>query len=151
MKFKESVVIDQPVDTVFSFATDLRNNGLWQTDIVVAEQTSDGPFGSGATYRCVNKFMGQRIETEGIITEFEPQKKCGFKFISGPIIGESSYIFEPISETTRFTATGDLNLNLLSIAKWIVSYFAKEQIRNDLKRLKQILENGYRNHRDQMC
>jgi hypothetical protein len=144
MKFKECVVIDQPVDTVFSFATDLRNNSLWQTDIIVAEQTSDGPFGRGATYRCVNKFMGQRIETEGIITDFEPKKKCGFKFISGPITGESSYFFEPISESTRFTASGDLNVNLLSIAKWIVSHFAKEQIRNDLWKLKKILENGYR-------
>ena len=144
MKFEESVIIEQPLDVVFSFATDLGNNYLWQTDILEVEQTSNGPFGLGATYRCVNTFMGKRIETEGVVARFEPESKCTFQFLSGPATGQSSYLFEYTDGGTKFTATGEINLNVLSIGKWIVNHFVKEQIRKDLKKLKQILENGYR-------
>jgi uncharacterized membrane protein len=143
MKFEESVVIEKPLDIVFSFATDLGNNHLWQTDVLEVEQTSDGPIGLGATYRCVNTFMGKRIETEGRVALFEPESKCTFQFLSGPVTGQSSYVFERIAGGTKFTATGEINLNVLSIGKWIVNHFVKEQIRNDLKKLKHILENGY--------
>ena len=143
MKFQESIDINQPVETVFSFTTEINNNHLWQTDILEAEQTSEGDFGLGATYRCANEFLGRRIETEGVVSEFEPEKKCTFKFLSGDVTGESSYIFEPSDAGTRFTTLGDLNINMFSLGKWIVSHFAKSQIKGDLKKLKQILENGY--------
>ena len=143
MKFKERVDIDQSIETVFSFTTEMNNNYLWQTDILEAKQTSEGDFGLGATYRCVNEFLGQRIETEGVISEYERERKCTFKFVSGDVTGESSYIFEPFGDGTRFTALGNLSFNLFSLAKWIVSHFAKAQIKDDLKKLKQILENGY--------
>jgi hypothetical protein len=142
MKFQETIDIEQPVETVFTFTTEIDNNHLWQTDILEAKQTSEGDFGLGATYRCVNEFLGRRIETEGVISEFEPEKKCTFKFLSGDVTGESTYIFEPSEGGTRFTTLGDLNMNLFSLGKWLISHFAKSQIKADLKRLKQILENG---------
>ena len=141
-KFKESVVIQQPVETVFTFVTDLNNNTQWQTDVLEVEQTSDGPFGPGATYRFVNKFLGKRIEAKGVVSEYEPERKCSFKFTSGSIAGESSFIFEPVSHGTKFTTTGELTLSLFRLIGWVVSRTAREQIKKDLQRLKQVLENG---------
>ena len=68
MKFENSVVISQPVAQVFEFVTDARNNAKWQTDILELEMTSETHFGLGAAYRCVNRFMGEHIESEGVIT-----------------------------------------------------------------------------------
>lgn len=69
MKFENSVVISQPVQQVFEFVADPRNNAKWQTDILELEMTSEIHFGLGAAYRCVNRFMGEHIESEGVITD----------------------------------------------------------------------------------
>jgi len=69
MKFENSVVISQPVAQVFEFVTNPRNNAKWQTDILELEMTSGNHLGLGAAYRCVNRFMGKHIESEGVITD----------------------------------------------------------------------------------
>jgi len=69
MKFENSVIISQPVEQVFEFVTNVRNNTKWQTDILELEMTSENHFGIGATYRCLNRFMGKHIESEGVITD----------------------------------------------------------------------------------
>ena len=75
MKFENSVVISQSVQQVFEFVTDPRNNAKWQTDILELEMTSEIHFGLGAAYRCVNRFMGEHIESEGVITDKKGRAK----------------------------------------------------------------------------
>ena len=94
MKFENSVIINRPVNKVFEFITDLNNNPIWQTDILELAMTSGGRFGPGATYRCVNRFMGKRIETEGGITGYVPDRACSFQITSGSISGESNFLIE---------------------------------------------------------
>lgn len=142
IEIKDSVYINQPVKKVFEFTTNLSNNAKWQTDIVVAEQTSPGPFGLGATYRCVNRFLGRRFESEGIISEFEPNKLCSFKFTSGSVSGESSYLFRSKNGSTQITTLGHLTLNNYKLAGFLVKRKARQQVRDDLQKLKRLLENG---------
>ena len=105
MKFKNSVTINQPVKKVFDFVTDLNNNPQWQTDILELEITSEGRLKRGSTYRCVNRFMGQRIETEGVISRYVPDRACSFRIVSGSVIGESNFFFEANNGATKFTTT----------------------------------------------
>ena len=142
VRFNESVHIRRPVQNVFSYATDLHNNIQWQSDVLVAQQTSEGPFGVGATYRCVNRFMGKEIETEGVISEYAPEKKCSYKFTSGPVTGEGSFIFEPVKDGTKFTTVGELDIGIFRLAGFMIRHAAKAQIKNDLLKLKEVLENG---------
>ena len=57
------------------------------------EMTSEGRFGNGSTYRCVNRFMGTRIETEGLVTEYEPDRRCCIRISSGAVTGKSGLNF----------------------------------------------------------
>ena len=138
---EDSVVIEQPVDRVFEFTTDLNNNAKWQSDIVVAEQTSEGRFGLGATYRCINRFLGKEIESEGVISDFEPDRICSFQFTSDSVSGESSYVFQPVNGYTKFTTVGRIKLNHFKLAGLLVKRKAKQQVRKDLEKLKKVLEN----------
>ena len=142
IKFENSVVIKQPVGRVFEFVTDISNNPKWQTDILELAITSEGPFELGSTYRCVNRFMGKRIETEGVITEYVPDRACSFRITSGTITGESSFFFEGNNGSTRFTTAAELDLGFLSLGKIIVKRKIYAQLRNDMLKLKDILENG---------
>ena len=142
IKVENSVVIIQPVGRVFEFVTNLKNNAKWQTDILELAKTSEGPFELGSTYRCVNLFMGKRIKTEGVITEYVPDRACAFRITSGSVSGESSFFFNAMNGATKFTTAAELDLGLLSLGKIFVKRKIYAQLKNDMLKLKAILENG---------
>ena len=141
-KFEASVEVKKPVDKVFAFATDLDNNVHWQSGFLESEITSGGSIEVGATFRCVNEFLSRRIETEGVITEYEPNRKCSYKIISGPIKADNSFIFEPVDGGTKITTLAQANLKAFRFTKSIVAYQARKQIEKDLTTLKKFLEAG---------
>lgn len=138
----DSVIIDQPVEKVFAFATKLENNVCWQTDVMLSEQTSAGPFGRGATYRVVNRFMGRFFDSEGIISEYIPNEICTYRFTAGPVAGESRFIFEALNGGTRFVTRSNIELKNIKVLGFVVKRKARHQVRNDLQKLKHILEYG---------
>lgn len=142
MKFENSVIIEQPVKQVFDFVTNPRNNTRWQTDILELEITSEGRFELGSTYRCVNRFMGQRIETEGVITDYVPDRVCAYRITSGAVTGESNFYFEAVNGATKFTATANLDLRFFKFGQVLVKRKIYKQLKNDMLQLKKILENG---------
>jgi uncharacterized membrane protein len=142
MKFENSVVINLPVERVFEFVTDPRNNAKWQTDILELEMTSENHFGLGATYRCVNRFMGRRIESENEITDYAPGKACCIRIANGVLTGKCSMSFKKFEDGTKFTASGDLDMRYFKLLKMIATRKINQQIKEDMLRLKYILENG---------
>jgi carbon monoxide dehydrogenase subunit G len=142
MKFENSVDIDQPVEKVFEFVTDPRNNAKWQTDILELEMISGNHSGLGATYRCVNRFMGKRIETENEIIDYAPGKSCCVRITNGVLTGKCSMFFKALKDGTKFTASGELDLRYFKLLKMIAARKINQQINQDMLRLKYILENG---------
>ena len=142
IKLEDNVIIHQSPDKVFAFTTDIKNNPEWQSDILEIEQITDGTFGRGSTYRCVNIFMGQRFESEATVSEYIPARKCSYQIKAGNINGENSFIYEPVNGSTKFTTRVRLSLGFLALAGGLFKRTAKEQIKKDLNRLKKILENG---------
>jgi hypothetical protein len=142
MKFENIVIINQPVKKVFDFVTNLNNNAKWQTDILELEKTSEGRFERGSTYRCVNRFMGKRIETEGVITDYVSDRTCSFRITSGSVTGESHFSFETVDGATKFTTTADLELKFFKLGEIILKRKINKQLKNDMLQLKRILENG---------
>ena len=141
MKFENSVIISQPVEQVFEFVTNVRNNTKWQTDILELEMTSENHFGPGATYRCVNRFLGKNIESEGVITDYAPDNACCIRITTGSFTGECSMFFQAVEDGTKFTASGDLDMRYFKLLKMIAKRKINQQIKKDMLKLKYILEN----------
>ena len=142
MKFENCVVISQPVEQVFEFVTNPKNNAKWQTGILELEMTSENHLEAGATYRCVNRFMGKHIESEGIITDYTSDKSCRIRIRTASFTAEYCMFFEAVKEGTKFTASGDLDMRHFKLLKMIAKRKINQQIRKDLLKLKYILENG---------
>jgi len=142
MKFENSVIINQPVDKVFEFVTNLKNNTKWQTYILELEMTSEGPFELGANFRCANRFMGKRIETECVITDYVPDKAWSILITAGSVSGTSSFFFETVDGCTKVTTTGDLDLGYFKLTKMIAKRKIHQQLKKDMLKLKYVLENG---------
>ena len=142
MKFENSVVIGQPVEQVFEFVTNLQNNPIWQTDIMELVMTSERLYGLGAAYRCVNRFMGKRIESEGVITDYKHGKKCRLQIKSGAFTAECNMVFEVVEDGTKFTASGMYDPGLFKLFKMVLKRKVNQQMEKDMLKLKHILENG---------
>jgi uncharacterized membrane protein len=140
--FEASVEVNQPIDRVFSFATNFENNSRWLSGHLESRLTSGGAMGMGATFRSVTTFLSQRIEAEGIVTEYEPNRKCSYKITSGPVQGENSLMFEPTESGTKVTNSGSARLGILGLMKSLIASKARKQLINDLKTLKKVLERG---------
>ena len=142
MEFENSVTIDQPVQRVFEYVTDFSNNAAWQSDILEMVPTSKEAFGQGATYRCVNRFMGKAIETDWLVTDYEPARRCCIRITSGIVTGWSILDFESVDGGTRFTTSGVLDLTHFKLAGFLVKRKVNQQLKNDMHNLKEMLENG---------
>lgn len=142
IQIEESVFIRKPVHRVFAYVTDPSNNAKWQSGILETAITSEGAFGLGSTYSCVNRFMGVRFESAGEIIEYEPNRICTYLFTSGSISGETRFSFRSENRGTLLTTRGSLKLRHLKMAGFLVNRKARSQVRQDLKKLKAIMENG---------
>lgn len=66
-----------PPAEVFAYLSDLDRLAEWQTGVVDARRTSDGPLGVGATATVTRELMGQRIVAPLTITAYEPDRRLG--------------------------------------------------------------------------
>ena len=140
-RVEASVVISRPVEEVFAYLNDVRNWPQWNSTILEAEQTSEGPVAVGATARGVSQFLGQRIEWTGEVTEYEPNRKLKEKIISGPMRMEQTLAFEPVEGGTRLTIAGEGEFGgLFKLAQPVMNRRMKKESEANLANLKDILE-----------
>ncbi len=81
ISIKVNTLILQPVREVFDFIVAPENNALWQFGSLESAQISDGGMQVGTLFSSFGHFMGRRIQSTFEVTEFESNKRYGFKTI----------------------------------------------------------------------
>lgn len=140
--FNSTITIDSDVESVFNFATNPENNEKWQSNFISCTQTNGDVMEVGATYRYVNSFLGARVLTDWVVTEYEPNKAITFEFKSPAVSGSSRLNIEEKRNKTEVTVIGEVDLSSIKFGKKIAEIKAKKQIKSDLKKLKKVLEAG---------
>ena len=69
---ERSARIPAPREAVFAFLADLDHLADWQSGVISARRTSQGPIDVGATAHLVRELMGQRIEAPLTVSVHEP-------------------------------------------------------------------------------
>ena len=129
MKFENSVIIGPPVQQVFKFVTNPKNNAKWQTGELELEMTSENHFGVGATYRCVNRFMGKHIESEGIVTDYSSDKSCRIRIRTDSFTGKCRISKSPKTVNLVLSFTASTNMRYLPVKESVLI-----RIRHDLSK-----------------
>jgi len=81
---EHTVTINRPIDDVFAYLADGRNNRHWRSGVVEINRTSDVD-GEGATYRQVLTGPGgRRIDGDYRVTKYDPPRSLEFAVIAGP-------------------------------------------------------------------
>ena len=136
-----STFINRPVTQVFDFISTTKNDVHWQYGALASNQTSKGSIGAGTLFESLGHFLGRRVQSNFEITEYEPNRKYGYKSVTGPIEIRTSYTFEIIQGGTCVTASTQLHQNnFFKVPDAIVAISAKKQFKENLANLKSLLE-----------
>jgi uncharacterized membrane protein len=137
----ESIIIQRPIEDVFAFMSETKNLPLWQTDVLEARHSPEGPVQVGTQVTLVRVMMGRTIEATTAISEYAPPTRYAFKSTSGPeITGVNSC--EATAEGTKFTTTFDLQTGgVFSLADPLVGRTIQRSVERDLATLKELLES----------
>jgi ligand-binding SRPBCC domain-containing protein len=138
---QESIEIISPVEKVFAFTTDAASWYQWQSTILEAEQTSQGPVGVGTTFRGTTRLMGRTMKWTAKATEFEPSKKFGKDITSGSVFIKQHNTYDPTKEGVRFTLIYDMHVGgFLTLISPMLVRSMRTELKKSLGNLKQILE-----------
>jgi carbon monoxide dehydrogenase subunit G len=80
MKGEMKCVVNRPVEEVFDFLADIRNEAAWNPRVVRIDKTSDGSIGAGTIFHGLYKGIGP-LRTE--LVEYERPGRLSFRS-SGP-------------------------------------------------------------------
>ncbi|HZM20121.1 MAG TPA: SRPBCC family protein [Anaerolineales bacterium] len=147
INFSLNARIYRSLKQVFSFVTTPENDFQWQYGTLASTQLSKGEVGIGTLFRTIGHFMGRRVESTYEVTEFELNKKFGFKSLSGPMHSHTLYTFEVIDGSTRMNIATQANPgDLFKTADVIVEKKVKKQYKENLAMLKDVLETRRADH-----
>ena len=66
------VAIERPIDDVWAFVTDTRNDPKWMSNVIEVGRNADRPLAVGLEVEETVKFYGVRFSTTLTVTEHEP-------------------------------------------------------------------------------
>ncbi len=140
-QFKTSLIIQRPIEDVFTFVSNYQNSPRWVSGALEHTKVSAGPLGVGTVIHTTGHTLGLRIEATRTVTAYEPYGKYAFKseYQQMPII--TTFLFEPITNGTHLTVVVDGEpTGLFKATAPIVLGAIRRQFEGDLRRLKTLLE-----------
>ena len=101
VRIEGEVVINRPVDEVFDFVAEERNEPRYNPRMVSADLSSAGPIGPGTRFWAESRTMGRTVEMVIEITAYErPRRLASSTHLSAMDI-RGTLTFDPVAEGTR--------------------------------------------------
>lgn len=138
-KFENQITINRPIETVYSFVTDLESIPKWNYYVRSVASTSASSGTEGATYHQVRKDdeqdlrIVQLLQNESFIVETIPPSKPAFR---------REMIFTTDGQQTTITDRWNLELGVPKILESLAANRVKSGVGENLDKLKTLLEAG---------
>lgn len=140
-RIEESAEIKRPVEKVFAYTTEAKSWPKWQSIIMEAEQTSQGPMCVGATFKGISRMMGLSLKWTAKVTEYESNRKWAKNIACGSMIIEEHVNYDPVEGGIEFTIVYDMKVGgFLKLFSPMVASSMRKETKKSLTNLKSILE-----------
>jgi uncharacterized protein YndB with AHSA1/START domain len=103
-----STTINQPVEKVFNFLTQVENQKNLQPGILDVKVTPPGAVAAGSMLHYTTEYAGRKYESAVQVSAYEPNKKWATKTTGVPKPVETVYTFEPAGNGTKMTISTEL-------------------------------------------
>jgi hypothetical protein len=135
------IIINRPVEEVFDFVADERNEPSYNPQMLRAEQISAGPIGFGTRFRAESRSMGRTVGMTIELTAFErPRRLASATHLSTMEI-RGTLTFDSVPEGTRMRWSWELEpRGMLKLMKPFVVRMGRRQEETTWAGLKRFLE-----------
>jgi uncharacterized protein YndB with AHSA1/START domain len=138
---EREIVINRPVEEVFDFLADGRNEPHYNPHMLRAEQTSAGPVGPGTQFRTEVTNNGRSMEMVYEITAYERPQRLAGRTIKGPIDVQSTETFDSVPGGTHFRWVMELeSRGLFKLISPLVARMMGRNLDTLLANIKRLLE-----------
>jgi uncharacterized membrane protein len=103
-----SIEIDRPVEEVFDFVADERNEPNYNPDLLRSSKITDGPITVGTRFTAVHRSRGRPVEMTIEITECDRPHRFGSHTSMPGTDVRGVLTFEPIGDRTRMRWTWEV-------------------------------------------
>lgn len=136
------IVIERPVEEVFSFLSIPENNPQWETMVVESKMVTSGPMRVGSQFSEKVKLFGSPFETVCTVTEYEFPRVIGYRSDSSPRLQyEGRVSLQPEGSGTRLSFNGTNQLGgVWRFLEPLMGGEVKKEVEGDLQKLKHLLE-----------
>ena len=141
IRIKGDIVIGRPVEDVFDYVADQRNEPPYNAQMRLAEKISDGPIGVGTQYRAEVVSGSRPVSMVIEVTEYERPRRLASKTTMSSM--DIAYIltFEPVREGTRMRWSGEIEPHgMLKLMGPLVAWLGRRQELRIWTGLKGVLE-----------
>ena len=142
--FRIPIEIERPVGEVFRYVTDPARLPTWQTNTLLAEMETEGPFGLGTRLHEVHRAPGGRELLSRVeVSQYVPDKRLELRIIEGPLPVDGLFLFEAIDagRKTRLELFGTgYPTGAARVARPVLKLFIRRQFAGNLRSLKQAME-----------
>jgi hypothetical protein len=141
IKVESKIFINKGYQEVFRFISDFENNPIWQKGMKKAQFTTTDPIGIGSTYNQEASFLGKKIVSSFIVTDFKEGHLIKIKSTSSSFPIQVTRSVEPVGTGTNVYALveGDAR-HFFKLAQPILKKVVERSVYGDYRRLKEILE-----------
>lgn len=139
IEFENIIEIRQPVDVVFSFVANFENLSKWNYYITEVIRITEEPIELGTKFHQIRKTDTQLFR----ISEYQIDEKVCIKTL--PNYQPSFYVcytFETHGDVTRIINKWKLDTGKPVLIEIVSKRIVKNAVKNNLLKLKQLLENG---------
>ena len=136
-----STMIYKPIKQVFEYITTPENDFQWQYGTLATNKVAGVAGAPGIFFRTIGHLMGCRVMSTYEVTEYETDRKYGFKSLSGPLHTQTSYTFEIANGSTRVNLSMQAHVvNFFQMTEGTLQKRMKKQLKDNLAMLKELLE-----------
>ena len=140
-KLQHTITIDRPVETVWDYVIDARNDPVWMSQVVEVGRGADQPLEVGLEIDEVVAFLGKRLAVTMLVTEHEPRRRSAIELKRTPVPGRGSYDLAAVNGGTRFTMSLETDAHgFFKLAEPVFARIARRDMVTSCERLKDLLE-----------
>jgi uncharacterized membrane protein len=144
VEVSRSVVIARPVQDVFGYLADARNDPTWCPKVLSVEQIEGDEPGPGARYRVTHRPIPFRParEMDHTCLSWMPPTRIQWREDDGTDVLDVTYMLEDLDGATRLTQHSDVDLGAPRVLHPVMRAGIGHDVASQLKTLRKQLERS---------
>lgn len=143
VEFADSIEIAQTPARVFGFVSDLENLPKIQSEVVQSTVLDPGPIRVGTRFEEIVKLGPRRVTARCVVTEYEPERRMGFRAESTAVHYDARFLVERAGEGSRVTVEGAFRLRgVWRVLRPLVAGDVRRGLKHELEAIRRHTEGA---------